>query len=289
MAAGRVRGPLAARPGRGPPPAPGHARPRARRMAGCAHRHADPAVPPVSAARADRGWDRAGALRRRVGHGDPRVHGPVPQCRRGPAPARRAHLPEAVPRPRTPDRGHRRRDRPVHAAARPEGAHQQPDGDRHGRRRRRLVGGAARIARHPAGRRHPQLHRGARRRGAADERRPPVPLPRHRGRRPGRPGRGPDRAGRPPRGQPPDRRHDRDRGRRLRGGRAPGQPDPGRPRPGGARVGNAAHPARGADRRLLDPRAVADHADERDLAGLADAGRRPPVGGCPRRRSPRRT
>ena len=236
LAARRVPGPAAARPGRRARPPPGLPRRRAgggllgqlidladassscrTRCAGCSW--------------AASGWRSSPSAR----SGDPRAPGPVPQRRRGPA-ARRAHLPEAVPGARPAHRRDRRRHRPVDAAARPQGAHQQHHRGRHGRRRRRLVGQAARGARHPAGGRHPQLHRGARRRRAAHERPAPVPLPGHRGRRPGRPGRRPVGAGRPRLRQPADRGDDGDRGRRLRGGRAPGQPGPRRARPGRARV-----------------------------------------------------
>ena len=94
-------------------------------------------------------------------------------------------------------------------------------------------GVAARGARDPAGRRHPQLHRGPRRRRAAHERAAPVPLP---GRRDGGDA-APRSAGpRRPRGrQPAARGDDRARGRRLRGGRPADQPGPRGPRPGRAR------------------------------------------------------
>ena len=100
-------------------------------------------------------------------------------------------------------------------------------------------------ARDPAGRRHPQLHRGARRRRTADERAAPVPVPgdrRHRRRRLG--------SGRTRRRQSAHRGHDRRRGRRFRGGRPSDQPDPCRPRSGPAGDGDAADPARPARRRV---------------------------------------
>ena len=214
-------------------------------------------------------------------HGD---HGSVSALGRRSAP-RRGHLPEAVPGTRTADRGDRRRDGAVHPPPRPQGAHEQPHRGRDRGGRRRLLRGASRAAWCGARGRHPELHRGVGRRGAADGPPPAVPLPRG-GRPAGRSGhphrRRPAQPCRSRSGKPADRRDDGDRGRRFRGRRPPDEPRPRRSRPGAAGLADATDAAREAGGRDAGRRTVANHEDRRHQRGLAQPERRSGGRGRPR-------
>ena len=87
--------------------------------------------------------------------------------------------------------------------------------------------------------------------------------------------------GRPCARKPPDRGDDGGRGRRFRGRRPAGQSHPrgARPRPAGDR--HAVDAARQVCRRLRRRRPVADHADDRHRARLAEPDRRAGIGRCP--------